>query len=211
MHGAKALGVKALDAGWWPFLGQGLARQTHVHRAARLAVHHAVGAAQRLFHHHAAGQAVLPLDVGPHQAGHVKRVLHKMHVVVARAGQFPAQGVRRFARHQQHRLAAAKHVVQAHRRIGRARVHMHQHRLAAPGDGRVASGHVDGHVLVRTQRHARMRPALRLPLGHRLNDGCVVGAEIAKKVLDAQLDQALQQVVGGTVGGAVAGAYCGVF
>ena len=79
--------------------GQHFTRQGQVHRAGGVALHHRVRAAHHLFGHHAAGQGVLPLDVRAHEAGNVKRVLHKMHVVVARTGQFATQGERGFAGH----------------------------------------------------------------------------------------------------------------
>src|SRR5476651_1222656 len=44
-------------------------------------------AGQRLLHHDARGQRILPFDIGPDDAGDVERVLHEMHIGVARARQ----------------------------------------------------------------------------------------------------------------------------
>ena len=205
LHRAKLRLVKAVDRSGVPRLGQRFARQRHEGRAARLALHDGMGAAQRLFDHHAAGQVVFPLHIRAHQAGHVKRVLHKMHVVVARARQLAVQRVWRLARHQQHRQAAAKQVVHAHRGIGRARVHMHQHRLAAPGHGGIGARHVDRDVLVRAKNGRRVAPPGLLPACHLFDDRRVVGAQVAKQVLNAQLDQAFEEIVGCGVGG-----HCGL-
>jgi hypothetical protein len=198
LDGPEARGREAGDAGVLPFLRQRLARQRQVHGAGRVAVHHAVRAPQHLLGHHAAGQRVLPLHVRPHQAADVERVLHEVHVVVARAGQLAAQREGRLARHQQHRPARAEQVVHAHRRIGGAGVHVHQHALAAAGHRRIAGGHVDGDVLVRAQHHVGLRPPFARELRHGLDQRHVVRAEIGEQVLDARFGEAVEEMVGRT-------------
>ena len=158
--------------------------------------------AQRLARHHGGGQVVFPLHIGAHQTADVKRILHKMHIVIARAGQFAAQGVGRFASQQHDRQAAAQHVVHAHDRIGSAGVDMHHHRLALAGQGGIAGSHVDGHILMRAEDELRMGLALGVPAGQLLDQADMVGAQIGKHMGQTQLAQALEKVMGaqGAVG-----------
>ena len=71
--------------------------------------------------------------------------------------------------------------------IGGADVDMHQHALAAPGDQRIAGGHVRGGVLVRTAHHVRHHLAALAAMRHLLDDRRVIGAEITEQIFDADL------------------------
>ena len=187
-----------------PLLRQRLALRHEIDRAGRLRLHDGVGAAQRLLHHDAGRQRPFPFHVGPHQRALVDRLLHEVHVGVARADQLVARGVGRLARHQQHRQAAAEQVVHRVGGVGGADVDVHQHGLAAAGHRRIAHRHMRRGVLVRAEHHVRHLLAALLPVRHRLDGRRVVGAEVAEQVLDAELVQALDEVVGGGVLGRVA-------
>ena len=200
----ELLGRVAADLVARPLLRQRLALRHEIDRAGRLRLHDGVGAAQRLLHHDAGRQRPFPFHVGPHQRALVDRLLHEMHVGVARADQLVAGGVGRLARHQQHRQAAAEQVVHRVRGVGGADVDMHQHGLAAAGHRRVAHRHMRRGVLVRAEHHVRHLLAALLPLRHRLDRRRVVGAEVAEQVLDAELVQPLDEVIGGGVLGRVA-------
>ena len=148
-----------------PDLGEDLARQHQVDRPLRVALHDGVGAADHFLGDDAGRQRPFPLGVGPHQARLVERLLHEVHVVVARAGQLAVGGERRLAGHQQHRQPAAIEVVHGVGGVGGADVDMHQHALAAAGHHGVAAGHVGGGVLMRADDDGRdfwprrLRPA----------------------------------------------------
>ena len=90
-----------------------------------------------------------------------------------------------FARHQQDRQTTAKHVVHAHGCVGGARVYVHHHRLAPPGDCGKTCGHVNGHVFMGTQNNLGVRSAFLVPLGQGLDQGDVVSAKVGEDVLDA--------------------------
>ena len=79
------------------------------------------------------------------------------------------QGIRGFARHEQHRQTGAHQVVHAHGRVGRARVHMHHHALPLPRDSGITTRHVDGHVFMRAQHHLGHGLALGLQSRHLVN------------------------------------------
>ena len=84
-HRPEALRRIGADLALRPQLGQSFARKGEIDGAARIALHHRMGAAQRLLGDHARRQIVFPLGVGPHDACLVERLLHEMHVSVARA------------------------------------------------------------------------------------------------------------------------------
>jgi hypothetical protein len=123
-----------------------------------------------------------------------------MHVGVARADELVRGGERRLAGHQQHGQPAAEDVVHGGRRVGGADVDMHQHALAASGHQRVAGRHVRRGVLVRAADRLRHRLAALLAVGQLLDDRRMVGAEIAKEIVDADLVEAFQQEIGGRMG-----------
>ena len=177
-------------------LGQHLTRQGHENRPGRLAVHHRMGAAQGLTRHHGSGQVVFPFDVGAHQTADIKRVLHKMHIVVTRTGQLAAQRKGRLARHQHHRQARAQHVVHAHDRVGRTGINMHHDRLSTAGQGSVTGSHVHRHVFMRTQDELRMGSALRVPARELLDQADMVRPQIGEHMLDTQIGEPLQKVMG---------------
>ena len=170
-----------------PVLGQGLALHHQIDRAARLALHDRMRAPQRFLDDDAGGQRPLPLGVRAHQTALIERLLHEMHMRVARADQFAVGRVRRLAGHQQHRQAAAIHVVHAVCGIGGTDVDVHQHTLTAPGDQRVAGGHVRRGILVRTAHDFRHFLAALAAMRHLLDDRRVIGAEITKQIFDADL------------------------
>ena len=181
--------------------GERLALHHQIDRPARLALHDGIGALQRLLDDDAGRQRPLPFQIGPHQACLIERLLHEMHVRVARADQFPMRGVGRLAGHQQHRQPAAEKIVHGVRRVGGADIDMHEDALAAAGDQRITSGHVGGGVLVRATHDFRHRLAARAAMRHLLDDRCVVGAEITEEIIDADLFQAFEQVIsGGEIG-----------
>ena len=109
------------------------------------------------------------------------------------------QGIRRFARHQQHRQAGAHQVVHAHGGIGRARIHMHHDALALTGHCGIAARHVDGHVFMRAKDDLGHRLAFGLQAGHLVNQGHMIGAEIGKQVLHPCFLQTFQKIPGGGV------------
>ncbi len=178
-----------------PRLRQRLALHHQVDRAARLALHDRVSAAQRLLHDDAGRQRPFPFDVGPHQAALVERLLHEMHIGVARALELAARRERRLAGHQQHRDAAAEQVVHRGRGIGGADVDVHQHALAAPGHECVTGRHVGGGILVRAADDAGQRFAAAAPMRDLLDDRRMIGAEIAEQVVDPDFAQSLQEKV----------------
>ena len=161
----ELVGRIAADLVARPLLGQRLALRHEIDRARGLGLHDGVGAAQRLLHHHAGRQRPFPFHVGPHQRALVDRLLHEMHVGVARADQLVARGVGRLARHQQHRQPRAEQVVHRVRGVGGADVDVHQHGLAAAGHRRVAHRHVRRGVLVRAEHDVRhlLAALLRAP------------------------------------------------
>jgi hypothetical protein len=197
--GGEAGGREGEDLRVLDLLGQHLARERHEDRRARLGLHHRMAAGQRLLRDDARGQAVLPVHIGPHEAADVVGVLDEVDVVVPPARQLPARGEGRAAGHDEGRQPRAEQVVHRHRRIRRAGIDMHQHRLSAPGRCGIAAGHVDGDVLVRAEHDVRMRAALRVPARQLLDDRDVVGAEVGEDVLDPELAEALEQVVRGGV------------
>ena len=180
-----------------PLLRQRLARQHHVDRAGRIALRKGAGAGQRLLHHDAGGQRIFPFDVGPDDAGDVERVLHEMHIGVARARQFAVQRVGRASGKQHHRQAIAKQVLDRHAGVRGAGIDMHEHRLAASGRQRIAAGHVHRDDLVRAQDHLGMLAAFTVPARHLLDQRDVVGAEIGEDVVDAEIDQAFEEIMRG--------------
>ena len=95
--------------------------------------------------------------------------------------------------------------------IGGADVDMHQHALAAPGDKRIAPGHVRRRILMRAVQNARHRLASLLAMRHFLDDRGVIGTEIAEQIFDPKLGQAFQEIIGGRElrGVALAGDGCG--
>ena len=192
---AEAVGRIGIDLALAPGRGQRLAREGHVDRPLGIALHHRVGAAQRLLGDHAGRQVVLPLGVGPHDARLVERLLHEMHVGVARAQQLVARGVGRLAGHQHHRHAGAAEIVQRHRRVGGAGIDMDHHALAAPGGDGVARRHVHRRVLVRAKNGRRHLAAAAPEARHRLDQRRVVGAEVAEQVVEADLVQPLEEIM----------------
>ena len=188
--------------------GQHFTRQGQVDRALRIALHHRVTAPQNFFGNHAAGQGIIPLDIRAHQAGHVERVLHKMHIVVARARQLTAQGERCFTGNQHHRQATAKHVVHAHGRIGRSCIDVHHDGLASAGGRRIACRHVDRNILMWAQHHGGVRPTLLIPTRQLFNDRHVVGAQVGEDIVDAQLGQSFKEIMRAAVVGGLAGGGC---
>ena len=90
-HAAIARGIVGRHLRFVPFLGQRLARQHHVDRPGRIAMHEGAGAGERFLHDDAGGQGILPFDIGPHDAGDVEGVLHEVHIGVARSRQFAMQ------------------------------------------------------------------------------------------------------------------------
>ena len=196
-----------------PDLGEDFARQHQVDRPLRVALHDRVGAADDFLGDDAGRQRPFPFGVGPHQAALVERLLHEVHVVVARAGQLAVGGERRLARHQQHRQPAAIEVVHGVRGVGGADVDMHQHALAAAGHQRVAAGHVRRGVLVRAHDDGRDLLAAPLAAGKRLDDRGVVGAHVREQVVDPDLVQAFDQIVRGRmardIGAGIHGDSCG--
>ena len=110
-----------------------------------------------------------------------------MHVSVARTDQLVIDRIGRLTGHQQHRQTAAEQIVHAVCAIGGADIDMHQDALAAPGDQRVAGGHVRGGVLVRAAHHAGHRLAAFAAMRHLVDDRSMVGAEITEQVVDADL------------------------
>ena len=160
-----------------------------------------MGAPQRFLDDDARRQGPFPFQIRPHQARLVERLLDEVHVGVARADQFVVDRVGRLAGHQQHRQTAAIEVMHGVGGIGGADVDMDQHALAAAGDEGVARGHVGGGVLVRAAHHAGHRFAALLAMRHLVDDRGVVGAEIAKQIIDADLAQALEEIIGrGVIG-----------
>ncbi len=131
---AEPVGREAVDLVDAPMLRQRLALHHQIDRPARRALHDRISPLQRLLDHHARRQRPLPLGVRPHQAALIERLLHEVHVGVAGADQFVMRGVRRLARHQQHRQAAAVEIMHGVGGIGGADIDMHQHALAAAGD-----------------------------------------------------------------------------
>src|SRR5262249_24320419 len=99
--------------------------------------------------------------------------------------------------------AGAADVVQRHRRIGGAGIDMHHHALATAGGEEVAGRHVRRRDLVRTD-HGRWRlAAVALEGRPRLDDGRMVGAEVAEDVVAADLAQAFEKIVGRRMAGFV--------
>ncbi len=74
-------------------------------------------------------------------------------------------------------------------------IDMDENALAAAGDQRIAAGHVRGGILVRTAHDVRHRLAAFAPVRHLLDDRGVVGAEIAKQIIDPGFLQAFEQIV----------------
>ena len=163
-------------------------------------------APQRLFHHDAGRQRPFPFQIGPHQARLVERLLHEMHIGVARADQFVAGGVGRLARHQQHRQPGAENIVHGVGGIRRADVDMHQHALSAPGHEGKAARHVRRGVLVRAADDRRHLLAELFLVRHLLDDRGMVGAEIAEQIFDPDLVEAFEKVIRGREFRRVAGA-----
>ncbi len=153
-------------------------------------------APQRLLDDDARRQRPFPFQIGPHQARLIERLLHEMHVGVARADQFVVDRIGRLAGHQQHRQPAAEKIVHAVRGIGGADIDMDQHALAASGDQRIARRHMRGRVLVRAAHHAGHRLAAFPAMRHLVDDRRVIGAEIAEQIIDADLVEAFEQVIG---------------
>ena len=191
----EPVGREAMDLVDAPMLRQRLALHHQIDRPARRALHDRIGALQRLLDHHARRQRPLPLDVRPHQAALVERLLHEVDVGVARADQFVMRGVRRLAGHQQHRQAAAIEIMHGVGGIGGADIDMHQHALAAAGDQRIAAGHVRGGILVRAAHDVRHRLAAFAAMRHLLDDRRMIGAEVTEQIVDADLLEALEQVI----------------
>ena len=193
---AEAVGGIAVNLVDVPMLGQRLALHHQIDRAARLALHDRMRAPQHLLDDDAGRKRPFPLGVGAHQAALIERLLHEMHVGVARADQFAVGGVRRFAGHQQHRQSAAIGIVHAVGGVGGADIDVHQNALTAPGHQRIACGHVCGGVLVRTAHHFRHHLAALAAMRHLLDDRRVIGAEITEQILDADLVQAFEKIIG---------------
>ena len=192
----KLVGGIAPDLVGVPMLRQRLALHHQINRAARLALHDRIRPPQRLLDDDARRQRPFPFQIGPHQARLIERLLHEMHVSVARADQFVVDRIRRLARHQQHRQTAAEQIVHGVRGIGGTDIDMNQHALAAPGDQRIAGRHMRGGVLVRAAHHARHRLAAFAAMRHLVDDRRVIGAEIAKQVIDADLAEAFEEIIG---------------
>ena len=208
---AVLLGVEAANIVHAPGLRQRLPLHHQIDRPLRLALHDGVGAAQRLLHHDAGRQRPLPLEVGANEARLIERLLHEVHVGIARAHEFVAGGVRRLAGHQQHRQPAAEDIVHRRRGVRRAHVDMNKHALAASGDEGITCRHVGGGVFVRTGDDGGKRVAALPPVRDLLDDRRVIGAEIAKEIFDPELAQPLQKEIGGRIGRAIGLAPCSCF
>ena len=208
-HRPEAFRRIGADLALRPQLGQGLAREGEIDGAARVALHHRVGAAQRLLGDHPGRQIVFPLGVGPHDARLVERLLHEMHVGVARAQKLAARREGRLAGHQQHRDAGAAEIVQRHRRVGGAGIDMDHHALAAARRDGVARRHVHRGVLVRAEDGRGRRPVGALEGGHGLDQRRVIGAEVAEQIVEADLVQAFEEIVRRRVAGLVAAVHAG--
>ena len=195
-RGAEPVGRIAADLVHAPVLSQRLALHHQINRPARLALHDRMRPLQRLFDDNAGRKRPLPLQIGPHQARLIERLLHPMHVGIARADQFAVRGKRRLAGHQQDRQATAEQVVHRVRGIGGADVDVNDHALTAPGDQSVASRHVRSGVLVRTADDLRHRLAKLAMARHLLDDRRVIGAEITEQIIYADLGEAFEQVMG---------------
>ncbi len=163
------------------------------------------GASERLLHHDAGGERILPLHIGTDDARDIERVLHEMHIGVARASQLAMQRMRRAAGEQHHRQAIAEQVLDRHAGIRGAGIDMHEHGLALSGRERVAAGHVHGDDLMRTQHDFRMLAALLVPARHLLDQRDVVGAEIGEDVVDAEVDEAFQEIMRSAMAGHLEG------
>ena len=91
-----------------PRLRQDLAGQHQIDRAGRLALHDGVGAPQDFLADDARWQRVFPLDVRPHEAALIERLLDEVHVGVARPFELAEAGERGRSRYQQNRNAVAE-------------------------------------------------------------------------------------------------------
>src|SRR5579872_2936359 len=120
-----------------------------------------------------------------------------MHIGVARARQFAMNGERRSSDLQQYRQAVAKQVLDRHARIRRAGIDMHEHGLRLTRRKRIAGRHVHGHYLMRAQDHFGMLAPIAVPLGERLDQRHVIGAEIGENIIDAEIDQRFEEVMRG--------------
>ncbi len=194
-HSAEALRRIGADGALAETLGQGLARESEIDRPLGIALHHCMGAAQRFLGDHAGRQVVFPLGVRPHHARLVERLLHEVHVGVARAQKLAARGEGRLAGHQHHRNARPAEIVQRHRRIGRSSIDMHHHALAAAGGDGIARRHVHGGVFVRAKDGSRHRAAGTPESSHRLDQRGMVGAEVAEQIVEAELVQSFEEIM----------------
>ena len=157
------------------------------------------GAGQCFLHDDAGGQRIFPFDVRSDDAGDIERILHEVHIGVARARQFAVQRMGRASGKQHHRQPVAKQVLDGHAGIGGAGVDMDENRLGSSRCQRIAAGHVHRDDLVRAKDHLRMLAALALPARHLLDQGDVIGTEIGKDVVDAEVDQTFEKIMRGAV------------
>ena len=141
---------KGADFSLLPALGQHFSRQHEVNWALGIALHDAVRAAKDFLGGHAGRQRILPLHEGPHDARLIEWLLDEVYIVIARAFKLAEGRERRRSGNQHHRDAAAKEVVHSHGGVRGAGIDVYHDRLTTAGHNRVAAGHMDSDVLVRT-------------------------------------------------------------
>jgi hypothetical protein len=165
-------------------LGERLARQAEVDRAARLAHSDREGAIDDRLHLLAVAQLVVPLDILAQHAGLVVHLLAPVDRQVATAE--PATlGGRRAPRGEEDRDVVARGIEEAHQRVGHADVDVDHDRLGPAGDEIVAVRHADRGVLVRDD-HRLGHGAAGLAAAHQgLDDRCEIGPRVGEQPVDA--------------------------
>ena len=80
--------------------------------------------------------------------------------------------------------------------VGGADIDVDDNALAAAGDQRVAGRHMRRRIFVRTAHHGRHGLAEFTAMRHFLDDRRMIGAEVAKQIIDPDLLQPFEQVIG---------------
>ncbi len=170
-----------------------LARAGQVDGALGVALGELQGPEDHLLDVGAGAQLGLVLDVAAHDAALVRHVLQPHDELVAAALELALLGEGRQAREDQHRGAALGGVVDGAAEREGAGVHVHHHRLGLARHLGVALGGVKPDHLERGGDHLGDRPAVGARLGDRLQQGGVVGAEVAEDDRDTGFLQGFQE------------------
>ena len=196
---ARAHRAHALPARRHRGLGEHLARQRQVDRAARLAHGDVDRAVDDGLGRLPGAQLEVPLHEFAGEAALVEHLLAPVDRAVAR-GLVADLGERRAAGAEQDRRVVARGVHQAADRVRGADRHVHHHRRRLAGDPVIAVRHRHRDVLVGNRDDARIFAVGAGIARQRFDDRREIGAGIGHHVIDPALGEAGEERLGGDAG-----------